>query len=401
MEDALTEVFHRVPYVNLIVEANLRTVHPKVSTFNNSDEISLVIDKGDLITATFNSTLYLEGTFTVKEEGKTFTLTHNAPLCLFEEIRFLLGDQIIETCRLPGINSAIKGVVSYSPAQSKALTKTGWHPLGENLQISPDKKSFSASIPLSHILGFAEGHQKDIINMRQELVLVRAKSDLNCYSSADTDVTITLSKVVWKVPHVIPNDEEKLKLYHGISQNVWIPIAFHERNLNIYPGLPQSKNVVWSVRSNTGFQRPQWVLCAFQVNKNNNRAASATAFDDVSLQNLAVYLNERRYPYEQQNYDFDKNRYMSAYDEYLDFSSTYYGKREAGPLLDYAEYKKCPIFVVNLTKQNESIQNIVLNVKLDIESRKDIPANTTAYCLILHDVVVEYQPFTGLIRKLQ
>lgn len=90
---------------------------------------------------------------------------------------------------------------------------------------------------------------------------------------------------------------------------------------------------------------------------------------------------------------------MQAYNEYLNFRAQYYGRFEDEPLFDYAEYKKCPIFVINCTKQNEGIQNTVVDIKLEIEASKDFSANITAYCLILHDVLVEYQPFTGLVRK--
>ena len=34
------------------------------------------------------------------------------------------------------------------------------------------------------------------------------------------------------------------------------------------------------------------------------------------------------------------------------------------------------------------------------ETKDNVPANTTAYCLIIHDRVVQYNPLTNIVRKI-
>ncbi|KAB0805187.1 hypothetical protein PPYR_02157 [Photinus pyralis] len=399
MEEALKNLFSSVKYEDMIVECDRRTYHPySTNAYGNSDEINLVIQKADLITATYDSVIYLEGTLT-SSEAKQFELTNNAPLFLFDEIRFTLGDQVIEIVRLPGINSAIKGFCSYTTDQSNCLSQAGWSPRNKPLQLlNANKTAFCASIPLKHVLGFAEGYKKPLVNIRQELTLIRSKTDEDCYKS-EAEVKISLSKVTWKVPYVIPNDSMKLSIYSRIDKNVPIQVAFHARDLYAYPALPSTRSLVWPVKSSTGFQRPQWLLVAFQTKKRNQKGENASQFDHLGVENIKANINNRRYPYEQQNLSFADNKYIDAYEEYLNFRTQYYDS-ESSSLLSYEEFKKQPIFVINCTRHNESIHNVVIDLKLEVETSEAFAADTSAYCIILHDVLIEYEPFTNIVRKI-
>jgi len=42
-------------------------------------------------------------------------------------------------------------------------------------------------------------------------------------------------------------------------------------------------------------------------------------------------------------------------------------------------------FVIDCSWQNESIKSGTVDVRLDFECKENVPANTTAYCLIIHD----------------
>jgi len=39
-------------------------------------------------------------------------------------------------------------------------------------------------------------------------------------------------------------------------------------------------------------------------------------------------------------------------------------------------------------------------VRLEFETKDNFPELTTAYCLIIHDRIIEYNPMTGDVRKL-
>lgn len=54
---------------------------------------------------------------------------------------------------------------------------------------------------------------------------------------------------------------------------------------------------------------------------------------------------------------------------------------------------------MDCSKQNDSIKNSAVHLRLEFKSRDNFPENTIAYCLILHDRIVEYDPALRDVRK--
>ena len=84
---------------------------------------------------------------------------------------------------------------------------------------------------------------------------------------------------------------------------------------------------------------------------------------------------------------------------YAKFQQNYYMK-EPQPLLSCEEFKDVSIAVIDVTHQNEIIKSGPIDVKIQFETSQPIPTNTSAYCLILHDRLMEYTPFTGIVRNI-
>ncbi len=40
-----------------------------------------------------------------------------------------------------------------------------------------------------------------------------------------------------------------------------------------------------------------------------------------------------------------------------------------------------------------------VDVRIEFESSENFPTPTAAYCLILHDRIIEYQPISGMVKK--
>ena len=101
-----------------------------------------------------------------------------------------------------------------------ALTNTGFtvHEYGiEN----PDLKgSFQCAIPMRHIFTFVDDYSKVTYGMRDTLQLIRKDDDDALFRTAAAGVTeIKLSKIVWSVPIVQPNDVRKVNLHKSIALN--------------------------------------------------------------------------------------------------------------------------------------------------------------------------------------
>lgn len=85
---------------------------------------------------------------------------------------------------------------------------------------------------------------------------------------------------------------------------------------------------------------------------------------------------------------------------YTNFQTSYYGK-EAEPLLNKEDFLNyAPLVVIDCSKQNDSLKSGPVDIRLEFEAKNNFPAGTSAYCLILHDRIVEYNPISGGVKKL-
>jgi hypothetical protein len=115
-------------------------------------------------------------------------------LFLFNEIRYEISGDSIDTVRNPGIASVLKGYATYNESQSKALQNSGWFPKEQSTIIDGVSGSFDVIIPLHMVLGLCEDFKKVLVNARQELVLRRGSDDSNAFLlDDDLDKTVKLS----------------------------------------------------------------------------------------------------------------------------------------------------------------------------------------------------------------
>jgi len=76
------------------------------------------------------------------------------------------------------------------------------------------KGTFSFRVPLKHIFGFCEDYEKIIYGLKHTLTLVRKSNDDAIFRANDAGAgKVSLDKISWFVPHVLPADAEKFPLY--------------------------------------------------------------------------------------------------------------------------------------------------------------------------------------------
>lgn len=138
-----------------------------------------------------------------------------------------------------------------------------------------------------------------------------------------------------------------------------------------------------------------------QTNKNNSFKENMSKFDHCKVRDIKVYLNSECFPYDNMNLDFETDSYVDAYHAYMNFIRDYYGEHDSyrSPLLTYSDYKERAIFVFDCSRQNESVKSSMVDVRVEIETSANIPANTTAHCLIIHDNIINYNPYTSIVTR--
>ncbi|XP_024875912.1 uncharacterized protein LOC112457216, partial [Temnothorax curvispinosus] len=231
---------------------------------------------------------------------------------------------------------------------------------------------------------FCEDYKHVVINARHELILIRSRTDANCIVTKPErhkNPTITLLKVQWRMPHVVLNDVNKLSFLRTLESGRYLSIR----------GL-------WKQRHSL---KPRYVIFALQTGRSNNLLKHASEFDDGNLTHVKLYLNSDFYPYDDMNLDFEKRRTAILYEMYAKFRKSYYGCERENALLTMEEFDKWgPFVVIDCFRQNESVKSATVDVRIEFDCKHNIDSNTTAYCLIIHDRVIEYNPLTNIVRKI-
>lgn len=388
-----------------IVYAEKRTHQPYASSsFGNNDEIRIPIEHQDVYTLPWFSSLYVEGKVIVtdqenkKVDNPGVRFVNNGIILLFDEIRYEIAGNVIDRVRNPGMASVMKGYATYNKNQSVALQNAGWFPKELSTIIDNNSGSFNAVVPLKLFLGLCEDYKKVVLNVRQELVLIRSNNDVNSIILNDETkkVKIELNRIFWKMPHVSVSDVERLKLIDTLASGRELDIPFRSREFHEYPLLPQTQRHTWPIK--TSIEKPQYIFFGLQTNRKNQISKDYSHFDHCHLSNIKVYLNDEMYPYDNLNLNFDNNQYAILYEMFTEFQQSFLDKASE-PMFTPEEFKTiAPIVIIDCTKQNEALKRSPVTIRVEFETSQIIPDKTTAYCLILHDRIAKYVPAQSIVR---
>lgn len=390
-------------YDNTIESFEFHSYKPFVTSFGFNDEIRIPINQQDLYVLPSASTLYIEGTVVVfnretKAQVNTVHFTNNPILHLFQDIRYELNGIEIDKIKNAGVTTTMKSLLSMNEHESKMSKSWGWDIHGTKNSYG----SFSVSIPLNKILGFAEDYNKIIINCKHELILLRSNTDSNSVKLNTNEYidNITISKIVWRMPHIKVSDRERLSLLKYLERDRAIQIAFRNWDLYEYPLLPQTSKHSWAIKTSSQIEKPRYVIIGLKTDRKNNATKDMTCFDSCNLRDVKVFLNSCYFPYENLNINFSNNKFALLYEQYAKFHQSYYNRCQA-PLLSPQDFKDlAPLFVIDCSRQNETLKTGSVDVRVELECETDIADKTSAYCLILNDSIVEYKPLSNITKKI-
>ncbi|XP_050547250.1 uncharacterized protein LOC126908949 [Daktulosphaira vitifoliae] len=367
------------------------------NSYEHNDEIRIDVRNKEKFTVPCESYLQIKGKLEKPPAGTAgeIVMGQNFLMRLFDEIRF-------------------EGYCSFTPNDIRRLQPAGWKyaQILHNNNDFVDGTEFVAQCPLSMCMGFFERYRRTLINCTQTLVLNRSSTDSTVVSfvpqTTTTDdkaqvatlikqINVKISKIKWVVKYFEPSVKTELGLMRILDSKKWLPLEFQHWDVAVYPLVPQTTHYTWSVRTYSNVEKPRYLLIAM----GNEDEHVLGDFNHCSLRNVKAYLNADEYPYENQNADFDNNKYTTFYNSYAQFQTMYYGRKDPYPLLDYINYKKLgPIVVIDCSKQNDTVKSSTVDLRLDFECSKQFPDKTSLYCVIIHDCQMEYNAFTGEVRKL-
>ncbi|CAG9818873.1 unnamed protein product [Phaedon cochleariae] len=402
------DVFRKPRFDESITKVEWRTYHPYVKSFEKNDIIDITINQADVWLAMFEGVLIVKAKLEVVGGG-TGTLTHNAGAYLFESCTYELCNKELDAARYPGITSTVRGYLCYAPEDSHHLAIAGWN--YPNAPILNADKTFTMNIPLKHLFSIFNDHQVATLG-KQSIRLVRSRTDANSVKVVErpsnsiqgapltqSSVRIIIDSITLKVPHLTPNDDIKFQLLKRVRADEPMIVAFRKWELHELPALTQNSTTeVWSVKTCSAMESPRYIVVFFQTKKIDDIHEDVTLFDHANIKSLRLALNGDYYPQERVLLDFSNNQYADAHFNYSEFNKSYQNCVQKRPLVNFSDFKTHPMFVIDCSRRSLGPKASTVDIKLEIEATTGFPAGTKAYCIIIHDQIMEHLPLSEIVR---
>ena len=373
------------------------------STYSHNDEIRFQVENQNEFWLPSQSYIIIEGILRRAPAASAAVLIENGILHAFNECRYLINGIEVDETRGLGIATAMKGMCSITSEELGQLDSAGWGEYGD-LHSRQAGNHFSICVPLKLILGFAEDYQKVLLGVRQELVFVRSRSDVNCFISPTENDTseLDITKMTWMMPSVGVSDKARISLLNIMQKNTPLVIPFRSWSYHENPSIPAGeRDFTWTITSKSHLETPRYIIVTFQSGRKNRTAESLNHFDHASVSNIKIFLNSEVFPYGNMNLDFASDKYATAYKMYVDFQKTYYGRGNKTPRVSFAEFKTSrTIFVIDCSTRDERLKIASTDIRLEAQMSAVIAPHTSCNCLVIHDRLVEYRPLSNNVRKM-
>lgn len=400
---AILSVDQEVEFDDSVDSFEYHTHLPYASTtFNLNDEIRIPIFQQDIYTLPSKSYLLIEGTLSGKKDGKevqddSLKFVSNGPAYLFDEMKYTINGVEVDRIKNVGITTSLKNLWSIRKSEVWALEYAGWSANGSD-NLTKSGTHFCFYIPLRLWSGFFEDYRKILLNVKQELVLLRASTNVNALllppGKSHNEWELKINKIAWRMPYIGVTDVQRLPLLKMVERDEYVSIPYRKMELFEYPVLPTTSQQTWTIKSSTQLETPRYVILAFQTGRKNVDTKHANKFDRCNIRNVKVYLNSQYYPYD--NFNGNEALFWNAF---LEIQKNYYNRGYCEPFIKPTQFfADFPMVVIDCSKQKDTLKSGIVDIRVDFESSENFPASTSAYCLILHDAVIGYKPLSGLVN---
>jgi hypothetical protein len=393
----------------------VRVIKPLANTsYGYSDEIRIPINLQDgMIALPHECMVHIEGVLTKSPAGTDVKMCFNSPSYLFDSVRLEIGGVEIDRCKNVGITSTMRQYLTLRQGDLNSGCNSGCHIIDETPQATVDVSDdgqFDVCIPLRHWLGYIDDWRRVLINARLELILIRSSSDKPVlYSTNENEASkITISNITLRMPFLKVDDQQRVKILKRMKENSVITMPFRTYDLYEYPAVPtNSEKFSWTIKTSSGAQIPSYLIIGLQTNATDYKTPSFQ-FKHLDVEEYRGFLNTNDYPYAPQYAKFSKERYAVPYDEFVKFNFSYNNRLSSGDpvtpsssVMSRKLYKTLsPLFVIDCSAHEKITSTGSVDVRIEVTSSKSFPKNTTCYCLIIHDRVVQYYPLTNEVKKI-
>lgn len=373
---------------------------PYTSSYGNNDEIRISIHSQDHYILPSESYLVLELKYAPKTaagaaigEAKYDGFFWGY---LFSEARYEINNIEIDRVKNPGVTAKMKNLCACPTSRSRLVQQLK----AFDGTIITANNLIQFIIPLNMLFGFCDDYNKIIMNAKHELILVRSRNDTNIYNCATDSYDVNISKLRWKVPVVQLSDHARLSMLKYLERKRTISVPYRSWDLYELPAVPQTSKHIWTVKSTSQMNKPRYVFVGFKHNR-QAIAADAAGFDVCNISDVRLHLNSETFPYDNFKSHTRAGFCQELYYAFAQIQGAYYPEyKGSNPFpLTYETFAAQPIYAFDCSRTNESLLSGSVDIRLEISASGNIPENTAAYCLIIHENQFEYSPFSGIVVK--
>ena len=122
--------------------------------------------------------------------------------------------------------------------------------------------------------------------MKQTLTLTRNNDNDAIFRANAADAgKITLDKISWYIPHVMPADREKMELYKIIEKKEKLPVGYRTIQCDSI-SVDQATTFTWRLGVKSSPEVPRFTIVGFQTNKYGDQRRNPSAFNHVGVNPL-------------------------------------------------------------------------------------------------------------------
>ncbi|KAF0717654.1 Uncharacterized protein FWK35_00033417, partial [Aphis craccivora] len=203
-----------------------------------------------------------------------------------------------------------------------------------------------------HCTNIAQGSFSDHLQSHSIYEFFPSHSNLNALkvtSGSTNSGKVFLNKIVWKVPHITVDDEERLISLKLIEKEKSLFIPFRSFETFEYPELGTTKKVVWNLKTASKLEKLRFIINGLQKGRKNSLKKDCGVFDHCNITNLKVVGT------------------------YTSFQESYNEKSIRNPIFSPSTFlTHAPIIVIDTPKQNDSATAASVDVQLEIEASESL-----------------------------
>ena len=259
---------------------------------------------------------------------------------------------------------------------------------------SDPKGIFSFRVPLKHMFGFCKDYDKVVYGFKHALILTRNDDEDAIFRDnvADTG-NITLSKISWFIPHVIPTVKDKMELYKIIERKEKLPVRYRKIECDT-ASIPRTTSFSWRLFLKSSPEVPRFIIVGFQTNRSGCQEQNPSIFDNMNVRSIHVTLISNKYPTLDYNLSFPKQQFSRAYNDTAEFRSKFFNMNEliSNPNFTPAEYRNLyPLFLFDVSKHRKKLKYSTTDIQIKMDFNENVPADTQAFTVTISDRLINFQ----------